>query len=164
MEYTTPGLLLFDIDPEPPLTFDDVIEVAHIVKGYLEATGIQPYVKTSGRKGVHIVITLVPGYRFEEVRLFAHDRKKEIAKETSHVVAEFPRSQEPGTIFIDYLKNANGKTMAAPIRSPGHGKGAGPSGAGALPWDLSMYRCGHDKREIVLLPAASPEQWAAAPV
>ncbi|MDD1704998.1 MAG: non-homologous end-joining DNA ligase [Methanoregula sp.] len=114
MEYTTPDLLLFDIDPEPPLSFDDVIEVAHIVKGYLEAAGIQPYVKTSGRKGVHIVVPLVPGYRFEEVRSFAHDRGKEIAKETPHVVAEFPRSQEPGTIFIDYLQNANGKTMAAP--------------------------------------------------
>ena len=114
MAYTTPDILLFDIDPEPPLIFDDVIELAHIVRGHLEDTDIRPYVKTSGKKGVHIIVPLVPGYRFDEVRAFAHNVGKEIAKDTPHVVSEFPHSQDPGTIFIDYLQNAHGKTMAAP--------------------------------------------------
>jgi bifunctional non-homologous end joining protein LigD len=39
---------------------------------------------------------------------------KAIARDTKYVVAEFPHSQDPGTIFIDYLQNAHGKTMAAP--------------------------------------------------
>jgi bifunctional non-homologous end joining protein LigD len=39
---------------------------------------------------------------------------KTLARDTPHIVAEFPRSQDPGTIFIDYLQNAHGKTMAAP--------------------------------------------------
>ena len=112
--YTSPDLLLFDIDPEPPLTFDDVVEVAHIVRGHLEDAGIHPYVKTSGKKGAHIIVPLVPGYRFDEVRAFAHNVGKKIAKDTPHVVSEFSHSQDPGTIFIDYLQNAHGKTMAAP--------------------------------------------------
>jgi len=113
-DYESPDLLLFDIDPEPPLAFDDVIDVAHVVREHLEDAGFVPYVKTSGKKGLHIVIPLVAGYRFAEVRDFAHTVGKEIAKDTLHVVAEFPHSRDPGTIFIDYLQNAHGKTMAAP--------------------------------------------------
>lgn len=112
--YDSPDLLLFDIDPEPPLTFDDVIDVSHVVREHLENDGIRPYVKTSGKKGVHIVVPLRAGYRFSEVREFAHAIGKTIAKDTPLVVSEFPRSRDPGTIFIDYLQNAHGKTMAAP--------------------------------------------------
>ncbi len=112
--YDSPDLLLFDIDPEPPLTFDDVIDVAHGVRERLEDHGIRPFVKTSGKKGVHIVVPLVPGFRFSEVRDFAHGIGKDISRDTPLVVSEFPRSRDPGTIFIDYLQNAHGKTMAAP--------------------------------------------------
>jgi bifunctional non-homologous end joining protein LigD len=112
--YDSPDLLLFDIDPEPPLTFDDVIQVAHIVREHLGDEGLIPYVKTSGKKGLHIVVPLVPGYRFDEVRTFAHKTGKAIAKDAAQVVSEFPHSRDPGTIFIDYLQNAHGKTMVAP--------------------------------------------------
>jgi len=112
--YDSPDLLLFDIDPEPPLSFDDTIDVALIVHERLEDAGILSYVKTSGKKGLHVVVPLSAGYRFDEIRAFAHSMGKHIAQETPHVVAEFPHSQDPGTIFIDYLQNAHGKTMAAP--------------------------------------------------
>ncbi len=112
--YESPDLLLFDIDPEPPLGFDEVIDVAVVVRDELEQAGMQPYVKTSGKKGVHIVVPLVPGYRFSEVREFAHSTGKAIARNTPRVVSEFTRSRDAGTIFIDYLQNAHGKTMAAP--------------------------------------------------
>ena len=114
LSYDSPDLLLFDIDPEPPLTFDDVIDVAHLVREHLENAGIRSFVKTSGKKGVHIVVPLSGGHRFEEVRAFAHTLGKTIARDSSHVVAEFARSRDTGTIFIDYLQNARGKTMAAP--------------------------------------------------
>jgi bifunctional non-homologous end joining protein LigD len=112
--YTSPDLLLFDIDPEPPLTFDDVIDVAHVVRGHLEARGIRSFVKTSGKKGVHILVPLVTGYTFSAVRDFAHGIGKDLARDTPRVVSEFPHSRDKGTIFIDYLQNAHGKTMAAP--------------------------------------------------
>jgi bifunctional non-homologous end joining protein LigD len=112
--YESPDLLLFDIDPEPPRGFDDVIEVALVVREVLEEAGLRPYVKTSGKKGLHVVVPLVPGYRFSEARDFAHGIGKQIARSTPRVVSEFPNSRDPGTIFIDYLQNAHGKTMAAP--------------------------------------------------
>ena len=112
--YNNPDILLFDIDPEPPLTFDDVIEVAHVVREHLVNDGLVPYVKTSGKKGLHIIVPIVPGHRFDTVRAFAHRVGVAIAKDTPHVVSEFPHSRDPGTIFIDYLQNAHGKTMVAP--------------------------------------------------
>jgi bifunctional non-homologous end joining protein LigD len=111
---TSPDLLLFDIDPEPPLTFDAVIEIAHVVRERLEDRGIRPFVKTSGKKGVHVVVPLVTGYTFSEIRDFAHGVGKDVARDTPRVVSEFPRSRDPGTVFIDYLQNAHGKTMVAP--------------------------------------------------
>jgi bifunctional non-homologous end joining protein LigD len=112
--YDSPDLLLFDIDPEPPLTFDNVIGVAHVVREHLEHSGIRSFVKTSGRKGVHIVVPLVPGYPFSTVRDFTHRIGRDIARNTPLVVSEFPHSRDKGTVFIDYLQNARGKTMAAP--------------------------------------------------
>jgi bifunctional non-homologous end joining protein LigD len=112
--YDTPDLLFFDIDPEPPLTFDDVIGVSQVVRKHLEDKGFRPYVKTSGKKGLHILIPLVREYSYDEVRDFVHGIGKTIARETEHVVSEFPHSRDPGTIFIDYLQNAQGKTMVAP--------------------------------------------------
>ena len=112
--YISPDLLLFDIDPEPPLSFDDVIDVSRIVHEHLENAGILSYVKTSGKKGLHIVVPLTSGHRFDKVREFAHGVGKNVAKDTPHVVSEFPHSRDPGTVFIDYLQNAQGKTMAAP--------------------------------------------------
>jgi bifunctional non-homologous end joining protein LigD len=112
--YAFPDLLLIDIDPEPPLTFDDVIDVAHIVREHLEKRAIRPFVKTSGKKGVHIVVPLEDGCPFSEVRDFVHGIGRAIARDTPRVVSEFPRSRDRGTVFIDYLQNAPGRTMAAP--------------------------------------------------
>jgi bifunctional non-homologous end joining protein LigD len=85
-----------------------------VVRGHLEARGLRPYVKTSGKKGVHIVVPLVYGSPFSAVRDVAHGIGKDIARDTPRVVSEFPHSRDRGTVFIDYLQNAHGKTMAAP--------------------------------------------------
>jgi bifunctional non-homologous end joining protein LigD len=112
--YDAPDLLFVDIDPEPPFDFDDVIGIAGVVREQLEERGLRPFVKTSGKKGLHLVVPLAPGHSFDAVREFAHDVGKAVARETPHVVAEFARSREPGTVFVDYLQNAPGKTMVAP--------------------------------------------------
>src|SRR5665647_542481 len=130
--YDSPDLLLFDIDPEPPLTFDDVIDVSRIVRQHLENAGVRSFVKTSGKKGLHVVVPLAAGYTFGDIRAFAHSMAKTIARESPLVVAEFARSRDPGTIFIDYLQNARGKTMAAPysLRAT-----AGATVSAPLGWD-----------------------------
>jgi bifunctional non-homologous end joining protein LigD len=154
--YDSPDLLLFDIDPEPPLLFDDTIDVALIVHERLAEVGMQSYVKTSGKKGLHIVVPLKAGYRFEEIRTFAHNLGKKIARDTPGVVSEFPHSQDPGTIFVDYLQNAHGKTMAAPysLRATD-----GATVSAPLRWDQLKHGVRPEDFNIRTMLSGSEDPW-----
>jgi len=112
--FENPDLVFFDIDPEPPASFDDVVEVALLLKEKLESLGLKPYVKTSGKKGLHVVLPIIPEYSFRQTREFVHQIGKRIAGESPLVVSEFSRTKEPGTILVDYLQNSHGKTMICP--------------------------------------------------
>lgn len=112
--FLKPDFVLFDVDPEPPATFDDAIEAARVLKEKLDSLQLKSYVKTSGKKGLHAVVPVVKEYSFEQVREFAHLIGKSIAKSVKNVVSEFPRSRDPGTVFIDYLQNSHGRTMICP--------------------------------------------------
>ncbi len=112
--YDAPDLLLFDIDPEPPCTYDDVIETALSLKEKLDELKFKSFVKTSGKKGLHVVLPIIQSYNFRQTREFVHQFGKFLARESKLVVSEFRNSRDPGTIFIDYMQNIRGKTMIAP--------------------------------------------------
>jgi len=112
--FESPDLALIDIDPEPPVSYDDVVGVALLLKKHLDALGLRAYIRTSGKKGLHAVIPLVDGYTFRQTREFVHQIGKHLARESEIVVSEFSRSRDPGTIFIDYLQNSHGRTMICP--------------------------------------------------
>jgi len=112
--FESPDLVLFDIDPEPPANFTDAISVALMIKEKLDDLGLSSYVKTSGKKGLHIVIPVIRRYTFRHTREFVHQLGKQLAKESRLVVSEFSRSKDAGTVFIDYLQNSHGRTMICP--------------------------------------------------
>lgn len=112
--YDTPDLVLFDIDPEPPCSFDDVMDIALLLKEKLDELNLRSFVKTSGKKGLHVVLPIINNYNFKQTREFVHQFGKFLARESDLVVSEFRNSRDPGTIFIDYLQNTRGKTMIAP--------------------------------------------------
>jgi bifunctional non-homologous end joining protein LigD len=112
--FENPDLVLFDIDPEPPASFDDVIDVTFLLKEKLLSLGLKPYVKTSGKKGLHVVIPIFPKYSFRQTREFVHQIGEYLARESPLVVSEFSRTKKPRTIFVDYLQNSHGKTMICP--------------------------------------------------
>ena len=109
-----PDFVLFDIDPEPPATFDDGVSVALVLKEKLDQLGLQSYVKTSGKKGLHIVIPIVRDYTFSVTREFAHVIGRHLMKELEIVVSEFTDTKKPGKVFMDYTQNSHGRTMVAP--------------------------------------------------
>ena len=109
-----PDLLFFDVDPEPPATLSDAAEVALLLKGKLLSLGLTPYVKTSGKKGLHVVIPIMPEHSFEETRVFVHKIGIELAKESEIVVSEFKDTKKPGKVFADYLQNSPMRTMVVP--------------------------------------------------
>ncbi len=112
--FENPDLVLIDIDPEPPLNFRDVVDVVVLVKENLDALGLRSYVKTSGKKGLHVVVPIVHGYTFREAREFVQQIGRRVARESRLVVTEFRMSRDPGTVFIDYLQNSHGRTMVCP--------------------------------------------------
>jgi len=110
----TPDLLFFDIDPEPPATLSDAADVALLLKDKLLDLGLTPFVKTSGKKGLHVAIPIVPDHTFEEARAFVHRIGIELAKESEIVVSEFKDTKKPGKVFADYLQNSPLRTMVVP--------------------------------------------------
>jgi bifunctional non-homologous end joining protein LigD len=112
--YENPDILLFDIDPEPPANINNAVEVAKLLKETIEQLSLKSYIKTSGKKGFHILVPIVAEYTYKQSREFVHQIGKHLTKENELVVSEFSRSQEPGTVFVDYGQNSVGKTMICP--------------------------------------------------
>jgi bifunctional non-homologous end joining protein LigD len=109
-----PDMVFFDVDPEPPATFDDAVTVALLLKEKLDGIGLESYVKTSGKKGLHVIIPIVGEHVFRETRAFVHKIGQQLAKEQKLVVSEFTETKKPGKVFVDYLQNSHGRTMVAP--------------------------------------------------
>ncbi len=109
-----PDLLFFDVDPEPPATLSDAAEVSLLLKDKLRDLGLTPFIKTSGKKGLHVVIPIVPEHSFEKVRAFVHKIGIDLAKESNIVVSEFKDTKKSGKVFADYLQNSPLRTMVVP--------------------------------------------------
>ena len=109
-----PDLLFFDVDPEPPATLSDAAEAALILKDKLLELGLTPFVKTSGKKGLHVVIPIEPEHTFEKARAFVHEVGVELAKDSDIIVSEFKDTKKPGKVFADYLQNSPLRTMVVP--------------------------------------------------
>jgi len=109
-----PDLLLFDVDPEPPAGLSDSIRVSLMLRDYLDALGLKPFVKTSGKKGLHIVVPLVSGYSFIDTSSFVHALAIQLASKDPHIVSERSQTNIPGTVLIDYPQNSERGTMIAP--------------------------------------------------
>ncbi len=108
-----PDYLVIDIDPSEKNSFDEVIEVALTVKEILQSAGIKGYCKTSGASGLHVYIPLAARYTYDEVRDFA----KIIAVITQERLPSFTSIERSlikrkGKIYIDYLQNKRGQTLA----------------------------------------------------
>jgi bifunctional non-homologous end joining protein LigD len=109
-----PDFAFFDIDPEPPATYKDATAVALLLKEKFDTLGLESYVKTSGKKGLHMLIPIVPEYTFRETRAFVHNIGQQLAKEHSLVVSELSETKKPGKVLVDYLQNSHGRTMVSP--------------------------------------------------
>ena len=109
-----PDFAFFDVDPEPPATIQDAASVALLLNEKLEELGHKVYVKTSGKKGLHVLMPIVREYSFDQTRNFVHAIGKILMKESNLIVSEFPDTKKPGKVFVDYVQNSQGRTMVSP--------------------------------------------------
>lgn len=114
-EIDHPDYAVIDLDPSPTNTFDQVIETALIVKEVLDHVGIQGYPKTSGSRGIHIYIPMAAEYPFDQARDFVHLLCIMVQNKLSEITTlERSLKKRGSKIYLDYLQNRRGQTIAAP--------------------------------------------------
>jgi bifunctional non-homologous end joining protein LigD len=109
-----PDFAFFDVDPEPPATFQDGKKAALQLNEKLIELGLKAYVKTSGKKGLHVLVPVVHQYSFDQTKNFVHAVGKILAKDSDLIVSEFRDTKKPGTVYIDYVQNSQGRTLVCP--------------------------------------------------
>ncbi len=110
-----PDRIIFDLDPGEGIKFKQTIEAAFFVKDYLEGIGLTPYVKTSGGKGLHVVVPLKPKLDWKKVHAGTGEIAAGIAKAAPETfVVNMAKNVRNRRIFIDFHRNYRGATAASP--------------------------------------------------
>jgi bifunctional non-homologous end joining protein LigD len=129
----TPDQIIFDLDPDAGVPLERVREAAATVRERLTELGFESFLKTSGGKGFHVVMSLKPKADWDQVKGFARDLAKALEQaEPKLYTATLSKQARRGRIFIDYLRNGRGATAIAPYSTR-----ARPGAAVAMPvaWD-----------------------------
>jgi bifunctional non-homologous end joining protein LigD len=110
-----PDRIVFDLDPGPGITWGDVVASAVVVRNHLERIGMTSFVKTSGGKGVHVVVPIVRRATWDEVKAFAAAIARALANMAPlNFVATMSKQRREQRVFIDYFRNHRGATAVAP--------------------------------------------------
>lgn len=109
-----PDMLVFDLDPAPELAWKKVVQGALEVKEYLAELKLKSFVKTTGGKGLHVVVPIKPEFNWDEVKSFSKTFVELVAKQNSKkYLTKMTKSQRVGKIFLDYLRNQRSATAVA---------------------------------------------------
>lgn len=109
-----PDQIVFDIDPGEGVRWRTIQEGASLLKAMLDELALQCFLKTSGGKGLHVVVPLSARAGWDEVRDFSQDVVNHMARTIpERFVAKSGPRNRVGKIFIDYLRNGVGATTAA---------------------------------------------------
>lgn len=106
-----PDILVFDLDPAPDVSWYKVVLAAKEVRDYLAEYQLISFVKTTGGKGLHIVVPIQPEYDWVEVKNFTHVFVQCLEKiKPKEYIGTMTKSKREGKIFIDYLRNQRAAT------------------------------------------------------
>ncbi|GFE77545.1 DNA ligase D [Novosphingobium sp. TCA1] len=107
--------LVFDLDPDEGLDFQDVVSAAFHVQDVLAQMGLTTFPMVTGGKGVHVIAPLTPTAEWPVVKDFAHRFALALAQaEPARFTAALAKAKRTGRIFIDYLRNQRGATAVMP--------------------------------------------------
>jgi bifunctional non-homologous end joining protein LigD len=108
-----PDWVMFDLDPSEGATFEDVIRVALLVRETLDVLGLESVPKTSGSRGIHVLVPIARRHGFDEVREFAGIVAGALARaHPGLVTTEWTKAKRRG-ILVDANQNGPGKTTAS---------------------------------------------------
>ena len=132
-ELEKPDRLVFDLDPDEGLDFQQVKRAAFDIKALLDNADLPSFAMLTGGKGIHIVLNLKRRHGWDDVKGFAGEVAEQIAAlDPKRFVANMAKAKRKGRIFIDYLRNGRGATAIAPYSA--RARGAAPIAA-PVSWD-----------------------------
>ncbi|MDQ2795642.1 MAG: ATP-dependent DNA ligase, partial [Actinomycetota bacterium] len=104
-----------DLDPMPDCDYATVRRVAHVAHEVLDELGATGYPKTSGGKGLHVYVRIVPEWGFQDVRRAALAFAREVERRAAGDVTTrwWRKDRAPDTVFVDYNQNARDHTIAS---------------------------------------------------
>ena len=109
-----PDRVIFDLDPGEGIDWETLKEATSLVKKMLDLLGLESFLKTSGGKGLHVVVPLEPKWDYDEVKDFSERLVQHMAATIPKLfVAKSGARNRVGRIFIDYLRNGKGATTVA---------------------------------------------------
>jgi bifunctional non-homologous end joining protein LigD len=111
-----PDRIIFDLDPGPEVAWSAVVEGALTLRGILGELGLESFCKTTGGKGLHVVLPIARKSSWEEVKGFSRTAAEFLARmNPARYVVNMSKAQRSGKIFVDYLRNERGSTAVAPF-------------------------------------------------
>ncbi|HEX6613632.1 MAG TPA: DNA ligase D, partial [Rhodanobacteraceae bacterium] len=109
-----PDRLVFDLDPDAGVSWPRVKEAARLLHDRLAAVNLQSFLRTTGGKGLHVVVPLNPRPDWESAKAFSHALARTLEAESPReYVSVASKARRKGRIFVDYLRNARGSTAVS---------------------------------------------------
>jgi len=109
-----PDRIVFDLDPGEGVTWARVQEAALLTQTLLDELGLKAWLKTSGGKGLHVVVPIAPKFDYDTAKAYSQAVVQHLAKTVpSRFVAKSGAANRVGKVFVDYLRNGFGATTAA---------------------------------------------------
>jgi bifunctional non-homologous end joining protein LigD len=145
-----PDLIVFDLDPGEGAAWKMVVDGAKDVRDRLEAVGLTSYLRTSGGKGLHVVVPLARRNTWDELKQFAKSVADTMTREApDRYLATMSKAKRRGKVFVDYLRNQRGATAIASYSTRAR---AGAPVAVPLDWSELSSRIKPDMYNIENLP------------
>jgi bifunctional non-homologous end joining protein LigD len=111
-----PDRLIFDLDPDETLAWNMLTEAAAEVRKRLKSIGLESFLKTTGGKGLHVVVPVAPKLEWPAAKEFAHGFVNSMEKANpSLYLTKMTKAARKGKIYLDYLRNERGATSVAPF-------------------------------------------------
>ncbi|MCL6702303.1 DNA ligase D [Pseudomonas sp. T1.Ur] len=109
-----PDLFVLDLDPDPSLPWSAMLEATRMALSVLDELGLQGFLKTSGGKGMHIIVPLARSEGWDTTKAFAKAISQFLTRQMpQRITATMGPKNRVGKVFVDYLRNARGASTVA---------------------------------------------------